>query len=200
MDQGRVALERIHLLPKLGSGDWLSEESAQGFRSLLPGDSSVRDDSIRGCGAAKAIVILAGVRRPSGEYVRMLRNHVQAGAWVIWERAASFEDGSDSHACELLGQFFGVCVSNPIRASSVYLRYRWPAGKSVRVFHDAAEVHCLPSEAVAEYEGKPVAMKRSLGEGGIVFLGSMLGPGIRAEEREAREIGRSILNAVQRLA
>jgi hypothetical protein len=138
------------------------------------------------------VIILAAVRSLPADYLRELRKYAEEGAWVIWERAAHFS----GHKCdlpELLVHFFGVRISEPIRPASTYIRYNWPIGRSIRGFHDNVRVECSPDETIAECAGHAVAMKRAVGKGGIVFLGTMLGPGIRAEERAARAIGQSLL-------
>jgi hypothetical protein len=41
-------------------------------------------------------------------------------------------------------------------------------------------------------------MKRRIGRGGIVFLGSMLGPNLHAEEPEAHRIATALLSIMSR--
>lgn len=57
-------------------------------------------------------------------------------------------------------------------------------------------VRCSQAEVVAFYGDTPVAMRRAIGRGGLVVLGSMLGPSLRAEDREARAIAREMLQVL----
>ncbi len=194
-DQPVTATKRTCFLPRLVNVDLLAEESAQGFQSLLPATQFLQADSIRGRVGLGTVIILPAVRSLPTDYIRELRKCVNGGAWVIWERAANFGGHSEYHARELLAHFFGICISDPIRRSSTYIRYRWPIKCSAGGFHDSVRLECLPDEVIAECAGEPVAMKRAIGKGGLVFLGTMLGPGIRAEEREARVIGQTLLQS-----
>ncbi len=191
-DQPVTAIKRTCFLPRLVNGDLLAEESAQGFQSLLPATQFLRTDSIRGRAGQGTVIILAAVRSLPADYLRELRKCAEEGAWVIWERAANF-GGDETEARELLAHFFGVRISEPIRPASTYIRYNWPIRCSVREFHNTVRVECSPDERIAECAGHAVAMKRAVGKGGIVFLGTMLGPGIRAEDREAQALGQSLL-------
>jgi hypothetical protein len=76
----------------------------------------------------------------------------------------------------------------------MYINYVWPKAVVVRSFLDAVPVECRPSEVVAHHSGIPVAMRRRIGRGGIIFLGSMLGPNLYAEEREARLVVTDLLS------
>ena len=173
------------VLPAFTSDDWLSQESFAGFESVTPQQVGT-----------PTIVVVAGLSFIREQYLRALRAYVADGGWVIWERAANFSARNESKSKELLARFFDIQILPAPSMTSSYMQYRWPAVKSVRIFQDVARVCCLPHEIVAEYDGQPVALRRSLGKGGIIFLGAMLGPGIRAEEREAIDIGQSMFHAL----
>lgn len=194
-DQRVTAMQRTCFLPKSMMDGVLAEESAHGFRSLLPESVLVCDALIQGRAGPGALIILPAVRTLRQETIRRLRQNAEDGAWVIWERAANFSGHAECDSRLALARFFGISISDPIRASSTYIRYRWPITRTVRGFHDSVRVKCLPGERIAECAGEPVCIKRRVGKGGIVFLGAMLGPNIRAEEREARALGQTLLQS-----
>jgi len=132
-------------------------------------------------------MVLPSVRAFSRAYIRPLRVLMDQGAWVIWERAAGFE--TTVAADELLGNALGIAIRRCVRVkSNEYVHYRWPATAMVRAFHQVSLLNCSADEMVAEYDGVPVAMKRAYGNGGLILLGSMLGPGIRAGEPQALQV------------
>ncbi len=140
---------------------------------------------------AKLIVVPAA-RAVSREQARTLLDSMRQGAWVIWERAAGFcseDSGATSDGSGLLCDALGIRIQRCIRAvSKLYVQYRWPTVAMVRAFHQVASLDCSRDEIAAEYDGAPVAIRRAFGKGGLVFLGSMLGPGIRAGDPQARQV------------
>jgi hypothetical protein len=65
-----------------------------------------------------------------------------------------------------------------------------------RTFLALVPVISEANETIAYYGRIPVAAKRRIGQGGIVVLGSMLGPNVRAAEREAAEITTEIFRSL----
>lgn len=163
----------------------LSLESAEGFRSLKVAESK----AILLC-AVSAIDISLALR---------LRERAAAGSWVIWE--------SSPFACKsqdrILRDVFGITTKKPVvllpdhmESTGSYVRYRWPHLALTRTFSALVPVLSPEAETVAFYGDTPVAMKRSIGRGGLLFLGSMLGPHLRAEDPDARAIGTAMLCAL----
>lgn len=97
-----------------------------------------------------------------------------------------------------------ICDASPFSAkgaiggpgSELYVRYRWPHMALTRCLSRVIPVTCPDAEVIAHYRGMPVAMKRRVGCGGVIFLGSMLGPNLWAEEREAHELARAIFSEI----
>jgi hypothetical protein len=87
-----------------------------------------------------------------------------------------------------------VCSNNRDNGTG-YIEYRWPARRLVRCFETITPVMCARDEVIAEWAGMPVGLKRRVGKGEIIFLGSPLGMGLFAEEAEAIELGRAMLDA-----
>jgi hypothetical protein len=152
----------------------LSQESALGFSSILP--------------RAKPFVILAGASAVTRQYALDLRREAARGTWVIWESSPVH---SSREQRDTLRQVFGLSVAERISLSpahEMYVKYLWPRLTLTRTFLAVVPVICKASEAIAHHSGIPVAAKRRIGAGGIVVLGSMLGPNLRAGEREAMRL------------
>lgn len=91
------------------------------------------------------------------------------GRWIIWEAPLR------------------SCAIAP-SADHLYVRYRWPHTTLTRSFSSMMPVRCQAAEVIAHYRDIPVAMKRRLGRGGIIYLGCMLGPNLRAQEMQAIQL------------
>lgn len=158
----------------------LSRESAEGFRCL---DAAEKSNAI----------LLCGVSKMDHARALRLRQQAAAGRWIVWE--------SSPFGCErqarILREVFGILTGNPVALAphQLYVQYRWPSPALTRCFTAAIPVACSQAEAIATYGTTPVAVRRTLGRGGIIFLGSMLGPNIRAEDAQAHAIGNRVLLA-----
>ena len=90
----------------------------------------------------------------------------------------------------------GVHIEAPVRlwpgrgARGVpYVDYRWPSSAKIRDFSRVVPLGRQSEgegEIIARVEGLPVALKRRLGRGHLIFLGSPLGPALWAGDAEAR--------------
>ena len=148
----------------------LSEESANGFQWILRSDPTQH---------GRRIIVLAGMQTISREQTSELQSLARRGAWIIWESA-----------CSAPQYVFGRRFLKAVQAAPTsYVQYNWPSKALIRTFGAVTPIACSPTEVIATYKGTPVCAKWTFGRGGIVFLGSMLGPHIQAEDRHAREIG-----------
>ncbi len=180
-----------HLLIR-SNEDLLEEESRAGFLSVMPAGAMVSGVILPKNGEGK-IIVLPAVQNLSREYIQDLRNAMEAGAWVIWEQRASFDSERARDTHELLNSALGIIVRRCLRVElEIYVHYRWPVVAMVRAFQEVALLDCSPQEAAAEYGGAPAAIRRPYGHGGLVFVGSMIGPGIRAGEPQAWQVGRRL--------
>ena len=121
-----------------------------------------------------------------------LRQQVLGGSWIVLESSPL----CTASQRRTLHDVFGILLHEPIAVSSdhLYVRYNWPHVVLTRTFSAVIPISCSEKEVIAHYGRTPVAMKRPIGRGGIVFLGSMLGPNLRAEEREARKLAAAIFS------
>ena len=70
--------------------------------------------------------------------------------------------------------------------STPYVRYVWPRETMVRDFTRVIPVSAKGGEVIGWAGSLAVASKRSVGKGTLIFLGSPLGPVLRASDPEAR--------------
>jgi hypothetical protein len=96
----------------------------------------------------------------------------------------------------VLRDVFGLEVQNPVASRGGYVKYAWPLQRLVRDFSMFTPVKCSAEERIAEFGGAAVCAKWRVGKGGIIFLGSMLGPALLAEEREAHQVGSAMLQEI----
>ena len=155
----------------------LSQESAAGFRPLHQTPN---------------VILLCGLSALARAHALHLRAQALRGKWIVFEASPL----CTQHQAQTLRDVFGIVLDEPVTLSAdhLYVRYNWPHTALTRAFSAVIPVTCSPAEAIAHYGGVPIAMKRRTGSGGIVFLGSMLGPNLCAEEREARELAAAIFS------
>jgi hypothetical protein len=70
-------------------------------------------------------------------------------------------------------------------ASFPYVTYLWPRETKVRDFSRVIPVSATNGDVIGKVGGLPVALKRRMAKGTLVFLGSPLGPALRAGDSEA---------------
>lgn len=167
----------------------LSEESARGYRKLLSAHESVWP----------GLIILPASCRLSLESAKKFRQRVIKGSRLILESGVAYSAALEStRQRRILAEVFGIHVGEAVPMSTSeasYVTYRCPRRIMVRTFGAITPVHCASSESITEFEGIPVAMARQTGDGTVVFLGSILGIGLLAHEREAREMGNALVQA-----
>lgn len=192
--RGETAPSVRRLVLERGGDDLLAQESAAGFRSVMPAHSIIT--SLFALQSRKTrMIVLPAVQKLTTRQAALLEHTMENGVWVIWERAASFSDGNASIG-KRFSHALGIDIGRVMPVErNLYVRYRWPVDTMVRAFHEVAEVRCSPDEAIAEYQGVPIAMKSARGKGGLIFLGSMLGPGLAAGEAEAHQIAAGFLRS-----
>jgi hypothetical protein len=169
----------------------LSEESASGFRLLLQRNGHLLK------GFSPRLIIIPGARQLSHETGFALLRQVRAGTWLILESGVAFVRLQEAiRQIRVLFDVFGLEVRAPLANRGPYIEYTWPLRRLVRDFSMVTPLKCSRAETIAESGGVAVCAKQPVGRGGIIFLGSMLGPGLLAEEREAHQVGGAILRSV----
>jgi len=165
----------------------LSEESGVHFQQMLSGCQAVPHD----------LLIVPGIREMSAERAERLRSRTVGGAWVILESGLCFAgEGKRREQTGLWEKAFGLRFARSGRVSELFVEYAWPVRQIVRGF-DVGTLLESAEGVIAWSGGKPVCCRRRLGRGGVIFLGSMLGPGLGACEREAELVGRELIEVIR---
>jgi len=158
-----------------------------GFRLLLSPNSSLASD----------LIIVPGVRELSRHAALQLLQRACSGAWLILEPGFAFvSEGAADPQLRVLREVFGFAVHPPVAHAAGYIEYSWPGRALVRDFSAITPIDCPQAEAIATCNGGRVGARRAIGNGGAILLGSMLGPGLFAQEREAHQLGSAILRAI----
>jgi hypothetical protein len=170
----------------------LSEESANGYRLLLRRNRPVSNRP------SPRLIIMPAARQLSRETALEMLQEVTRGTWLVLESGLCFMAREQAVAqIRVLRDVFGLEVQTPLANAGAYVAYTWPLRRLVRDFSMFTPVECSANEKIAGFGGVAACMKRRVGGGGLIFLGSMLGPGLLAEEREAQEVGSALLKTIR---
>jgi hypothetical protein len=162
----------------------LMEESSRGFRDLLKESNSPRTK----------VIIAAGARKMQSAVGRDLLQRVRSGWTLIFESGLCFSSQGDCDAqARMLLEVFGWRILPRGAAGIDYVHYSWPLEQQVRTFAAVIPLVCREGEAIATWRGIPVCARQRIGRGCAIYLGSMLGTGLFAGEREALALGRALL-------
>ncbi|MDQ2776577.1 MAG: hypothetical protein M3Y57_16915 [Acidobacteriota bacterium] len=149
------------------------------------------------------MLIAPGVRYLSDAGCRELLRLAQAGSWLIMEAGVCFSSAEEvERQASILKSVFDLKVLPPMAVSGMetnktpYVSYTWPVRQLLRTFEAITPLCCEPGETIAFFEDQPVCAKKQVGEGGVVYLGTMLGPGLFAEEREAHALGSAMVRSL----
>ena len=169
-------------------------ESAAGYESaFLSADAHYERASFQLLPPARLIVLPAAGFLDESRLAR-LRAHLENGSVVLYESGAAFLNPEDfNFHRRLMRSVFGLSLHAPVRLwdsadsfkQSPYVDYCWPVVTKVRDFSRIIPVECERGETLAWFQKMPVAVKRRIGKGTLVFLGSPLGPHLLAGDREA---------------
>ena len=73
-----------------------------------------------------------------------------------------------------------------------YVAYRWPLQAHVRDFSRVIQVSAASGHEIAHWGEAPVAWRKKVGAGSLIFLGSPLGPALGSGDTEANTLFQSI--------
>ena len=159
-----------------------------------------------------------GVMDPA--IARTLSGLLQAGTNLLLESGAGFLRTSEFTAHQkMLNQYFGITIGSPVdlwhaasadgaqftyrrgqpsrtksknRESVPYVNYLWPQETNVRDFSRVIPVLADEGNVIGKVGALPVALKRGVANGTLIFLGSPMGPGLRAGDPQALSWFRSV--------
>lgn len=158
----------------LAEGHCLSAESARGFRNALGG-------------MQRPMVVAAGMRDLCSKQAMALKARVGAGERLVFESAPEYS----AEQVQCLADEFQIRVQRSggrAEWNGEYVEYQWPVRKLVRPFLAAVTVQGREWTPLATMRGGVCAAQKRFGLGKMIFLGSMIGPGLLADEREAHEV------------
>lgn len=197
-------------------------ESMAGYESALRecGVQFVRS-SAASLRPAKTIIVPACLAL-CPETLRDAIAALKAGSSVILESGAGFTAPEEFAAHQVwLRECWNVRVETPIdlwndrseqsghqrsfrrlavsgvrlAARAPYVDFYWPLRVKVRDFSRVVPVLAPPGHIVGWCGDRPIASKEAIGRGTLVFLGSPLGPALRAGDTEARCWLRQVIGA-----
>lgn len=159
------------------------KESVLGYRGALP-------ESLQGR-YATLVVYPTCVESP--HLPGLIEEQLHGGATVIVESGAAFLlDGRYRAYQRWMWEELGIRVTAPVNLWSgatrgvPYIEYDWPTRAIVRDYSRVVPVADQPGEVIG-WAGKiAVALKRRIGKGTLIYLGSPLGPALWAGDLQAR--------------
>jgi hypothetical protein len=188
-------------------------ESLRGYQTALADQhhsiAEVEFGQRRGCG----LVIVPGLGAMDPAMALTLLGLLQAGTNLLLESGAGFLCASEFTAHqEMLNRTFGVTIGSPIdlwpaapaddhfpyrqgqrsrtkpksRESVPYVNYLWPQETNVRDFSRVIPVLTGEGNTIGKVGPLPVALKKRVAKGTLIFLGSPIGPALLAGDPEAR--------------
>ena len=196
-------------------------ESLAGMRAALASSQSCIATSEFLSSDPANMVIVAAAGTASRETFRAISELLGRGATVLWESGAAFLNSVEfAQQQALTMQHFGISMAPPVhvwpqsnsrkgesgalmqdarRMRAIgheqipYVEYRWPVRAHMRDFSRVLPVSAANGRAIAFWGAAPVAWSKSVAAGTLIFLGSPLGPALRAGDEEAAELFRSIV-------
>ena len=172
----------------------------------VPGECSLPESTL-GYRAALAdlrapLLVVPAVMELPRDFVTRVLGQLQAGGTVVVESGAGFSGHAKfrQHRHALHGAF-GIDVTAPLdlwaaARRAPYVDYTWPTPATVRDFSRVVPVAAHEGTIIGWADGMPVALRREIGAGTLIFLGSPLGPALWAGDREARRWLRNVLATV----
>jgi hypothetical protein len=170
-------------------------ESVQGYMAALCGlgVSCSRDEQglFFPC---KTLIVPAAVDVDPRVAAR-LSTYLKSGMCLILESGAAFASPRVFRAHQaMLQNYFGIRVERPVhlwrgkpdRGRVPYVDFDWPHATKIRDFSSVVPLAKDEEGIIALAEGLPAALKRRVGHGTLIYLGSPLGPALWAGEPEAR--------------
>ena len=166
-------------------------ESLQGYREALNAEVVGVGQDARRWQHRRRLVIVPGAGIVNGANASVLLELLDVGTSVLLESGGAFLHQKEMAAQQqMLRTLFKVHVEEPVELWSdqrcaPYVQYHWPRELLVRDFSRAIPVIAPEAETIGRLGTLPVAIKKPIGNSLLIFLGSPLGPALRAGDREA---------------
>ena len=166
-------------------------ESLQGYRETLNAEVVVAAPDARRWQHRSRLVIVPGAGVVDAAAASVLLEMLDGGTTVLLESGAGFLRPEEVAAQgRMLRTFFDLHVLEPVELWSdqrcaPYVQYHWPREFMVRDFSRAIPVIASQAETIGRLGSLPIAIRKPIGNGLLIFLGSPLGPALHAGDREA---------------
>ena len=188
-------------------------ESLQGYQAALIGEHNLLPEASLNSPRRCRIAIVPGLGPLDPAIASTLSDLLEAGTHVLLESGAGFLAPAEFAAHQrMLHRYFDIVVDPPVdlwsgnstddallthragqdpskkldrHASIPYVTYLWPAETKVRDFSRVIPVSASVGDVIGKIGALPVALKRRMAKGTLIFLGSPLGPALRAGDPEA---------------
>jgi hypothetical protein len=184
--------------------DCVLRESLEGYRAALGEEHAC--DTVPGMAQLGPcrMVIVPGAGCMDSAAASKLLDLLNEGSDVLLESGAGFLRPSDFAAHqELLRKYFGVDVLPPLNVwtsdrdfiasrSVPYVSYTWPRKAMVRDFSCVVPASAPEDDVIGRMGKLPLALKKRVANGLLVFIGSPLGPALGAGDPDAQQWLRSI--------
>jgi hypothetical protein len=118
------------------------------------------------------------------------------GATVLLDLSDGFAPSSDlARTRTEIYRDLGIEVARPVKCSSgEYIRYQWPVPAQVRHFTRISYIQPGESKVIAHLDSKPISVRKEIGLGRVVLLGSTLGTLLLAGDEQAGDIFTTLLS------
>ncbi|HWC75063.1 MAG TPA: hypothetical protein VG454_14100 [Gemmatimonadales bacterium] len=139
---------------------------------------------------SRSVLIVPAAGRISPPAQHRIVTALRAGDLVVLESAAGFADREDVTAQrQVLCDALRLRVLAPVPLwprRSPYVDYYWPSRTMLRDFSWVTPLADNNADVIARADDLPVALRRQMGQGTLIFLGSPLGPALWAGDADAR--------------
>jgi len=162
-----------------------------GFRSV-----TVTTETLPNFLAQTRQVVVPAAASTDVALARHLVAVLENGGSVLWESGLAFADHAVWNAQQrLLQSHLDLMIQPPVRLWSAagrhrslpYVDYLWPLTTKVRDFSRVLPLSAPEWDVIAQMQSMTVGVRRKIGKGTITFLGSPLGPALRAGDQQARQ-------------
>jgi hypothetical protein len=196
------------------------QESLQGYQAALRGEHTLVPKAELHARRRCRMVIVPGLGGMDPAVARTLSDLLEVGANILLESGAGFLNPAEFTAHQrMLHRHFDIAVGPPVdlwpgnsvdhalrsyragrhaskkgnsHAFDPYVNYLWPLETKVRDFSRVIPVSAGSADVIGKFGTLPVALKKQTGKGALIFLGSPLGPSLRAGDFEALSWLRSV--------
>jgi hypothetical protein len=188
-------------------------ESLQGYRAALGKRDLLRKTELTSK-SRHPMTIVPGIGELDPSVVETLSDLLRSGTNLLLESGAAFLNPSAfaSHQ-KIFSRHFDIEIDSPVDLwprksaddasitrreirhskkklnglkSVPYVNYCWPRETNVREFSRIIPLSARPDAVIGRVGATPVALKRQVGKGTLIFLGSPLGPALLAGDLEAQ--------------